>query len=79
MKRLLPDHMGRIQKFRIQKRQEFRDVMKAIDTFRFGCAFTPAYDTGAITRLEAAMKEVKEQISPRQWKTGFKSRPSSRA
>jgi hypothetical protein len=44
-KRKLPDHIpGTNREWKQRKRREWRAVLKALDTFRMGCAFTPAYD-----------------------------------
>lgn len=44
MKRKLPDHIpGTVRMWRVQKRREWRAVMKAFEVFRLGCVYTPVY------------------------------------
>jgi hypothetical protein len=76
-KRLLPSHIrGTNRQWKQRKRREWKAVLKAIDTFRMGCAFTPAYerkDTPTSREpapwdtLETPVKEISQRLSLKTW------------
>lgn len=51
-----------IEDWRAKKRQEWKEVVRALDRFRFGCAYTPISDEvyhmdRAVARANEAMSE----------------------
>jgi hypothetical protein len=66
MKRKLPGHMpGTIKQWRIKKRRELDEVIKAMRTFRLGCAYTPTNDWGD---LLSAVEKNRRRLSVKEWK-----------
>ena len=67
-KRKLPDYIGGTHRaWKQKKRREWRAVVRAFETFRLGCAFTPSYEKNQIGRFEDAMKLVTEELSFKAW------------
>lgn len=65
-KRRLPEHIpGTMRAWQRRKRAELRAVLKAMERFQLGCAYTPARDWGVVMR---AVETNIEQCSPRKWK-----------
>lgn len=47
------------------KRAELRELIKALDVFRLGCAYTPAY--ADVLAIEKALSSAKQKMSLREW------------
>lgn len=47
------------------KRKEARDVLRAVQQFQLGCAWTPAYR--AIAALEPELKAIIKRLSVESW------------
>jgi hypothetical protein len=64
--RKLPPHVpGTVREWRTRKRREFNAVMKALNTFRIGCAFTPVADIDIIdTYLTDNRKRLRGNWEP---------------
>jgi hypothetical protein len=62
MKQQLPFFEGTSREWRIHKRQEFKQVIKAFEDFRIGCAFTPLYRSGKIDLIEKLLKESLQEL-----------------
>ncbi len=68
-KRRIPTsvYRGTFKQWQSKKRHEFREVVKAYEQFKFGCAFTPSYPR-YVHRLEYAIDQIRTELSCRYWK-----------
>lgn len=65
-KRKLPYQIpGTIRHWRTRKRRELDAVLRAMDMFRFGCAYTPARDIGVICDM---LRDNRRKMSVKEWK-----------
>lgn len=56
----VPRRLGTKREFRCRKRREFIALLKAARALRFGCAFMPAVQIGALVdQIEAVYKKLK--------------------
>jgi len=47
------------------KRQELKEIIKALGTFHLGCAYAPAYDE--ITEIGKLLATAKDKLSVKKW------------
>jgi len=64
MKRKLPSHIGgTLKQWRALKRREWRVVVKAIERFNLGCAYTPVHTNWkSFEDLRRRVKDIEEQL-----------------
>lgn len=61
-----PFYEGTTRQWKAQKRREWRELIRAYETFRLGCAYTPVYPT-LVNRLEADLKFGSHALSVKEW------------
>jgi glutathione peroxidase-family protein len=49
-----------MRQWKSEKRKEFRAILKAVNAFQSGCAFTPAYEH--FQDLEEALQSMKKKL-----------------
>ncbi len=55
------------RQWRQAKRAELRAVKAAFDTYRFGCAFTPAGDS-EVAAIDGALKSLTTALAANTWR-----------
>lgn len=65
-KQLIPFYNGTMRQWKSKKRKELRAVLKAVEEFRLGCAYTPCYPDPAHT-LDTLLKEMERKLSVKYW------------
>jgi len=53
--------------FKARKRLETRVLQRALSKYQIGCAYSPAYHSGAFQRLEDALRDMEKQQSVKEW------------
>jgi hypothetical protein len=62
----LPAHLCTTQRrWRQQKRAELERLRYALEMFRVGCAYTPAY--ADVLRMSAILNKLKRALSVKEW------------
>jgi hypothetical protein len=49
------------------KRQQFKTVIKALNDYRYGCAYGPSYENGNIEILEDIIDTIEDEHSIKAW------------
>jgi hypothetical protein len=61
MARKLPDHLDCIlRRWRVRKRRELRDVSRALDALRLGCAYSPIQRQ--VEQIHAAVNSARQKL-----------------
>jgi hypothetical protein len=63
---ILEQHCETSRQFASRKRKELREVLRALDTFRIGCAYVPKYE--AMERVEEGLEAMKEAMEVKHWR-----------
>jgi hypothetical protein len=67
MRKSPPFFKGTLREWKGTKRRQFRDVLKAVDVFRHGCAYVPGF-VDHEPPLSKALEGWKDAMSVKNWK-----------
>lgn len=57
---------GTMRQWKAGKRKEFAKLVKAVDQFQCGCAYTPTYPV-SVNRLIRIMEQMQQELSVKRW------------
>lgn len=69
-----PNHLARTyRQWKVRKRREMRLIRRAVEEFRLGCAYTPAYDLTPngkeviFEQFDRMLKDMESRMSVKTW------------
>lgn len=62
----IPFFDGSARQWKAMKRKELQAILRAFDTFRLGCAYTPIYPSPVET-VDSLLDEMKRKLSVKHW------------